>query len=100
MNGAARSARSRLPLTLRVDSDLFLGRISKKIHLQPLTLAESARFWQGRAEIEKATGIHNNESLSDSLAALSLSGIVSENPVLHGYCSKSGADLSASGQNL
>lgn len=146
------------------DSDLFLGRISKKIHLQPLSLAESARFWSGReisareilcmlcvtggvpryleeidtresaewnihklcfdptgylvtelpnlikssflnaareatleryltilealtgngktlAEIEKATGIHNNESLSDSLAALSLSGIVSENPV-------------------
>ena len=145
------------------ESDLFVGRISRKLHLQPLTLAESAQFWSQRdtsprdiltslcvtggipryleeidvresaewnirrlcfepsgylaselpnlikssflsatresslarylkilkalsgsgktpAEIEAATGIHNNESLSDSLAALTLSGLVSENP--------------------
>jgi uncharacterized protein len=145
------------------ESDLFVGRISRKIHLHPLRLAESAQFWTGRetapreiltalcvtggipryleeidvresaewnigklcfapsgylvnelpnlikssilsaaressverilkmlkalsgngktpAEIEKATGIHNNESLSDTLTALTLSGLVSENP--------------------
>jgi uncharacterized protein len=144
-------------------SDLFVGRISKKIDLKPLTLAESAQFWSGRdlapreiltalcvtggvpryleeidvresaewnirklcfdpagymaselpnlikssflnaaresslerylkilealaghgktlAEIAGATGIHNNEALSNSLTALALSGIVSENP--------------------
>lgn len=145
------------------ESDLFVGRISRKLSLQPLTLAESAQFWSQRetspreiltalcvtggipryleeidvresaewniqrlcfepsgylsselpnlikssflsatrgsslerylkiltalsgngktpAEIEAATGIHNNESLSDSLSALTLSGLVSENP--------------------
>jgi uncharacterized protein len=145
------------------ESDLFVGRISRKIDLQPLRLAESAQFWSQRetssreiltslcvtggipryleeidvresaewniqrlcfepsgylanelpnlikssflsatrdsslgrylkiltalsgggktpAEIEAATGIHNNEGLSDSLAALTLSGLVSENP--------------------
>lgn len=145
------------------ESDLFVGRISRKIHLQPLTLSESAQFWSDRevtpreiltslcvtggipryleeinvresaewnilrlcfepsgylvselpnlikssflsatresslerylkllralsgqgktpAEIETTTGIHNNESLRDSLAALTLSGLVSENP--------------------
>jgi uncharacterized protein len=30
------------------ESDLFVGRISRKIHLQPLTLSESAQFWAGR----------------------------------------------------
>lgn len=142
---------------------MIVGRISRKINLQPLTLAESAQFWSDRetssreiltalcvtggipryleqidcresaewniqrlcfepsgylaselpnlikssflsatrgpslerylkiltalcgtgktpAEIEAATGIHNNESLGDSLAALTLSGFVSENP--------------------
>jgi len=145
------------------ESDLFVGRISRKINLQPLTLAESAQFWSQRdaspreiltslcvtggvpryleeidvresaewniqrmcfepsgylanelpnlikssflsatresslerylkiletlsgsaktpAEIAAATGIHNSESLQDSLAALTLSGLVSENP--------------------
>jgi len=30
------------------ESDLFVGRISRKIHLQPLTIAESAQFWAER----------------------------------------------------
>jgi AAA+ ATPase superfamily predicted ATPase len=30
------------------DSDLFLGRISKKIDLKPLALSECAQFWAGR----------------------------------------------------
>lgn len=30
------------------ESDLFIGRISKKINLQPLSLSESAKFWSGR----------------------------------------------------
>jgi len=29
-------------------SDLFVGRISRKIHLQPLPLKDCARFWSGR----------------------------------------------------
>ena len=144
-------------------SDLFVGRISSKLHLQPLTVGESAQFWAGRdvapheilttlcvtggvpryleeidvresaewnirrlcfkppgylvtelpnlikssflsavresslerylailealsgngktlAEIAAATGLDNNENLADSLTALSLSGIASENP--------------------
>lgn len=145
------------------DSDLFVGRITNKIHLNPLTLSESAQFWKARevapqeilttlcvtggvpryieeidprespewnirklcfrrsgylvtelpnliqssfpnasressleryldilgtlagngktaAEIATAAGLDNNETLHNSLTALSLSGIVSANP--------------------
>jgi len=43
-------------------SDLFVGRISAKLHLQPLTVTESAQFWAERDVTQ--TGFADSSSFS------------------------------------